>query len=481
MPANNAKVANRSIYQRIVRGGIWVFVLRISGMLLGLLTHSILSKHVMEPDQFGLFVIALSIITFTCIVGRFGLDRALVRFLSQRLGKTDAAGIRKSLAGAFKIGIVASFTVTIGCYVFLKVAGNRIWELPDNWRFCLILCVCLFLMTVMQIMAEAFRGLHDLRYASLFDARFSGPIVNLVFLSLLLGPGRLFETLEQILLLFAIALAVVFPIALVLLVRTVSASLAQLERQQKQASLEPGMSDANGGAANQTGDDVVSTLGMMTVCLPIMISQVLAFGSSQADVWIAGANAAPDQVALFGAARRIMLTMVVPLGLVNLAVISSIGELYASDRIMELQNVLRKSATIAAIPAMGLLVILILLPGSILEFISGPFYRDASWVLIILSIGQLFSVLAGSCSHALTMTGNERYVLATNLLAAVFLIGGGPYAVREYGIEGLAVVSTGVLALMNILQWILVRRLLGVWTHASPQQALDWMRSRKAV
>ena len=72
------------------------------------------------------------------------------------------------------------------------------------------------------------------------------------------------------------------------------------------------------------------------------------------------------------------------------------------------------------------------------------------------------------------MTGSHNFTLIVSLAAALALLVVGPLAAARFGINALALVSSSVLAIKNIVLLLLARKLVGVWTHASPLRATLW-------
>ena len=135
-------------------------------------------------------------------------------------------------------------------------------------------------------------------------------------------------------------------------------------------------------------------LGFSSTMLAI---QLLTFKTTQADLWIAGLWCPHDQLALYGAARRLVLLVALPLQMMNLTVMASIAELFGQRRLGDLEHLLRSSALYAALPACVFIAGLIVWGGPLLELLFGPFFRQAATALSILGIGQLFLVGVGSC------------------------------------------------------------------------------------
>jgi O-antigen/teichoic acid export membrane protein len=182
-------------------------------------------------------------------------------------------------------------------------------------------------------------------------------------------------------------------------------------------------------------------------------------------LWVAGINCPPDQLALYAAARRLMLIITLPLQMAFLTVISSIVELHSQNRLQDLQRVLRNASTLAAIPSLGAIVLVFLFGGTILELLFGSYFRQAVLPLGILGVGQLFMVLAGTCGSALEMTGYQIVSLIVCLISAIALVTVGSWAAMHFGIVGLAITSSSIVMSQSLVLWLMAKRLVGVWTH----------------
>ncbi len=98
------------------------------------------------------------------------------------------------------------------------------------------------------------------------------------------------------------------------------------------------------------------------------------------------------------------------------------------------------------------------------EYLLGFFgeeYRDAGWILIILSFGQLINVMSGSVGYVLMMSGHSRLYRNSSFCAALLSIGLALWLVPVFGAIGAAVASSAGLAGKNLVGVYFARRLFG--------------------
>ncbi len=427
-------------------GAVWVVAGRCLGIGITVLVNIALARW-LPPQDFGDFLLLSSVLGLASLVAMLGLNTAVVRFVSESFGKGDVVRAQQNMWLIMSVAGVSIASVAGLAAVTFAYWGRTLLGLPDLPGIVPMAVTGLVLLAVLQLIAEACRSLHELRLASLFSGGQTGGLLSsLLFLMLLaaaivLGKPSLFTAIA----LSLVAMAISLPFAVFGL------SLAARSHLVAVAPRRP----ANALTLNQ----------LLVFSLPMLMIQLLTFATSQADLWIAGICCPHDELALYGAARRLMLLVTMPLQMLNLTVVSSIAELYGQDRLRDLERVLRGAASLAAWPSIGAIMLLVLAGGPILETLFGSFFRQAAVPLAILGLGQLFFVCAGSSGCALEMTGHQMNSLAVNLVSAFTLATVGTWAAMNFGLVGLATASASTITVHSITQWLLARNLVGVWTH----------------
>jgi O-antigen/teichoic acid export membrane protein len=187
------------------------------------------------------------------------------------------------------------------------------------------------------------------------------------------------------------------------------------------------------------------------------------------DLWIVGSYLPESDVAIYGAAIRLVLFISTPLLIINSVVPPIIGELYARGSQATLQRILQASAAAAVLPAVAVFLIYLLAPEWSLGIAFGAAYRTQSAVsvLLVLGAGKLISVYFGSCGNTLIMTGHERLMMKIAILGGAFTVIAGLALIETFGILGAAIASSSGLIFQNIMMWIGANRKTGIKTHAS--------------
>lgn len=434
------------LHGRLRTGAVWVVFGRSLGIGVTMLVNMALARW-LSPAEFGSFLLLSSVLAIGSLLAMLGLNTAVVRFVAESLGRGDVGRARQSLwlmigVAAMAITSIAGLSALVLAYYGTKFLGVE--AVPGIVPMAV---TSLVLLAVLQLTAEACRSLHELRLASLFSGGQTGGLLSNIVLLILIAAAMVVgrPSLFAAIVLNLLAMGISLPLAVFGFARAARTRLVTAAPQHPVSTLAIG--------------------DLLRFSVPMLMIQLLTFTTTQADLWIAGICWPHDQLALYGAARRLMLIVTMPLQMVNLTVISSIAELYGQQRERDLERVLRGAASWAAWPSIAAIVCLILWGGPILELLFGPYFRQAALPLGILGVGQLFLVLAGSCGCALEMTGHQVGSLVINLVAALALSILGSWAALDFGIVGLAITSASIVAAQSISLWLLAKRVVGVWTH----------------
>ena len=206
----------------------------------------------------------------------------------------------------------------------------------------------------------------------------------------------------------------------------------------------------------------------MRDAFPILIISLTSFVLlSAADLWILGHFGTKDQVALYGAAARLVTLIAMPLLMTNLVLPPIIAEMYAQGRTGQLERTLRSFSTLSGIPSLLFLIVFMVLGGPIMGLVYGSDYSSAAIILVLLSAGKLAAVWAGSCGAVLQFTGHQGSMLRINLLTSPLFVIGALLVVRDYGPIGVASMTAAITVVQNAALVLVARKKTGMWTHVS--------------
>lgn len=412
---------------------------------IGLATNALLAR-LLSPAELGAYFLAYSVVGICAGLGAMGLTKAIVRFVAESVGLEQYGRTRRAIKLALGFGALGA---TIMGFLYLNFGGvlaNRFFDSPALAAVAGVMAGWIMVAVVQGILVETFRGFHDIRMTTMLGGMsngngiLTGGLLSLLLLLLLLFRGE--AELATVMMLAVASGAVSAFLASMLLLRRV----ASLPEDKSEASFDGGE--------------------MVRVAWPLMVTTLALFALGQSSIWIAGAFLGQEEVALYGAAFRMMLYVALPLQIASMIAPPMIAEMYAQGRREELQRTLRGVATIAGIPAFLLLASFILFGGPLMSFVFGEYYREAYALLILLSLGQIVHVWAGAGGQVLMMTGHQTTMMVVTVTTGLLAVIGSLWAVQQYGAVGVAAAAASGVILQKIAMLFVVRKKIGIWTHA---------------
>ncbi len=444
-------VSIQSLKRRLLSGSAWALGGKLATVLALLLTNALLAR-LLSPRELGTYFLVFSVVQIGAFVGSLGLNWTVVRLVAESIGLHQYRRARLVVEKVFVLGLLGALGTGSAYLLLGPVLGKNLFHAPAFVAVTGLVAGWIAVMVMQVLLAEVFRGFHDIRSATLF-----GGLTTWVLLTVSLG--LLWLTRDQATLAVVVLLAASSGLA--------SALIATWFLCRRVAALP-----SRQGTENDMGFG-----GILNVAWPLLITNLNLFALAQADIWILGAFRPSEEVAIYGAAAKLVILVAMPLLIANAVVPPLIAEMYAQRRKQELERVLRIIATLSGIPAFLVLMAFVTLGGPILGLVFGSYYREGAAVLALLSIGQLANVWTGSCGQILMMTGHQRMMMAITTAFGAVTVVLGLAVVDQYGAIGVAIATAASLTLQNVSVWAVTRLVTGIWAHVAPGNMLRMMRT----
>jgi O-antigen/teichoic acid export membrane protein len=424
--------------RRLIRGSGWVFAGKLTGSLLGLAVNAVLAR-LLGSEELGTFFLAFTLAMFGSTVAALGLERSVVRFVSASLATGRPAEARAAIRITFFLASLGCLvTASLLIFAFGEFVAEHVFKSQALSSAIVFVAAWLVAITVQTLIAETFRGFQNFRLATLFDGVLAYAFSLLVFA--VLWAWNVDVTLGRAILVSAGGVATAVAIATPLLRRRI---------------------------ADLPSSGFFGARESLSVGWPLLVTNVATFLlGTGADLWILAAFRDQSEVALYGAASKLVFFIGAPLIIVTKVVPPIVAELHAQRKPRALEQALRATATLAGIPAAVVLIVFTAAGGTVLQVVYGSFYAQAALTLAILSSARLFGVLAGAAGIALMMSGHERTMMRITILSGVWSVALGILLAWKFGMVGVAAATASGIVLQNAGQVLLARRRLGIWTHA---------------
>lgn len=447
-----------SLKQKVFNGALWASASQALSMACNFVLTMVLAKG-LSPTNYGYYFIALSTVVILVNVGTIGMDRVVVRFASMRIANQDLAGLRPLVFTCLGMVVLGAGVTCLAFWLFANPFFSKTLHMPELTLYLGVITVWLFSATVQGQLTETFRGLNDIRFASLFaGVRSNGILTALAVCGLMAAfwlSGRL--TLS-------IALWIM-PVTSVLIVITALIVLfAILPRAREGAAIE-------GGASVSPAPDWRAR-DALRESWPYWLTTIITALRLQGGAWLAGGLDTTDHVALYAVAQRMMILLVAPMIISNAVLPPIVAQLHSTDQLTRLGRVIRSISGLILLPSLVLMTVLLVGGKVMLHGLFGAYYEGAYPLLVVLCIGQTFNIATGAWQTVMPMTGNKRQMLVTSAIAMATQLSLGLILGHRYGVMGVAIGFSASIVITNLLGMFFVHSRLGIWTFASFDTAM---------
>ena len=427
-----------SLRERLLSGGLWSLVGRGATALTALTVNALLAR-LLPPDEMGAYFIVLSIVSVASILAQLGLNFSIVRLVAESIGKNEQGRAHDAICLVLRCGGMGAlffagiFAIGAGGWIALDIFHSSMIDGIIGLVAILIIAV-----TYQQLIAEIFRGLHDIRYSAIFGGLLGNTISLVVF--------AIFFTIQ--------AHIDIFNVFLFSFLASATSSLIA-------------GTVVWGRLKTIKGKGSLTTGELAAITWPNWISQVMLVIVCQADIWIVGFFQSQEDVAIYGASVKVAQATMLVTGLLYAFVPPIIADMYAKNKMDVLERVLRGSAMANAIIVFPVAIVFLTYSDLVLNLIYGGYYAKGGQVLFFLTVGLMINVLTGLRGSVLIMSGYERDMMKISIFGGSLNIILCVVGAKYWGINGVAVAAMTSMATQSLIELMVVKIRLDIWTYVS--------------
>ena len=375
------------------------------------------------PHDYGIYVLAMSIIAMVEVFGLLGLEPAMVKFVAQYKAKSDLLRMKSVLLFGLKATFVLTFLLSAGLFAMSDLASNTIFH---NQYLAPVLCVMLLGAPPTTSMLVILAGLQGARMV-----KFK------IFVEQVLMPAFRFTA---VLIVFGFG----FSLMGVAWVWTIT-SLIGLVAAAFFAYKKIGPIFNSHQAIN--GREVLS------FSMPLMLSRIFNQNINVIGILIVGMFCTAFEVGIYGIAMRTIPFLLVPLIAFNAIISPIFSELYAKQQMDDLEKVYKIGNKWVILITLPMFVIMVYFADVIVS-IFGVGFAQAAPIMTIFLLGHMINAATGSSALVLSMTGRPMFMLYNSGGLFLLNIGLTVFLLGNIGIMGAAYAYGTSIIIIQILQLI---------------------------
>jgi O-antigen/teichoic acid export membrane protein len=439
------------VRRRLASGAALTLAGRIAFAASGFVTNFLLAR-LLSPAELGTYFLIASVVGCLILVAQCGLQVAVVRFVSEAVTRYSASRGYAAALKCARIALAAAGAVALAYALLGSQVASWLLDSRALVDYSLAIAIWVCFAAPASVVGEAFRGFEQFGRAAIFG----GLLSNLMLLA---AVAALF--------LFASNVGLASVIRLSVVVACFGASCTYMQFAWQ--------------AGRVTSSSGLKTYEVMLVSIPLLLMGLAVYVTTQADLWVAGALLSKAEVAVYGAAARLVQLVLLPPLVVAAVVAPVIARLVSLGQLAELERVLVRAAALGAFPGVAVLAMLSVLAGPLLALVYGAPYAAGASVLVMLSAGQLINALCGPAATVMMMSGHERAVMALSFATAALAVAGAAVLGRWYGSLGIAGAAAFAAAAHGVLCTAYVKKNLGIWTIAGLRTSSTGPRQHRRV
>ena len=428
---------------QLARGAGASFTFRIGAVLVGFALHLVLART-LSLEAYGTYTYAFSWATVLSFIARLGYTNSIVRF--------TADYVRREAFGALR-GLLrqARTRVLLTSVIFAVVAGVVAARTGDGADEAFTLSLLLIpLLSLASLQDGVLRGLKRPGLAIAVDG--------------VIRPGT-----TIVLLLGAAALGVAGSTEGAMLAMGGGAITALIVSRFWERRFLP-------TRARTEAPDYAGSREWTSVSLALLMMGSMSLIHNRADVIMLGWLQGPEEVALYAAASRFAVILLLPLQAVAAIAAPMIAESYGSEDRSALERIAGTSGLLITALTLPAAIAFILL-GEYVLAIFGPEFRQGYSALVWLVLGQTVSAFCGCVAALMTMTSQQNLAALFNGGTAALNLVLNWFLIPRYGSTGAAIATGTSLGVQHLLMLSFVVRRM----HVDPTAVTAgwrWLRGR---
>ncbi len=422
--------------REVIRGSTTFLILRILGMIVAY-AFTLLVTRKLGASAWGVFALSLTVLQIVSVLGRLGLDSALLRFIAQYRAKGQGKTAYHIYKKSLKIVFSFSLTLTVLVYFLSPVIAEKVFAKEYITPYLRVMSFGILPFTLLFINSESLRSLKKIKEYTAFQNLL--PFFIALFITFFVF-FALNEVNEMVVLVsYLMGIIIAFVLSFVILRK----NFVKLSGEVHEVPLK----------------------SILYVSLPMMISSSLFMLMSWVDTVMLGIFRSEGEVGIYNVALRLSMITSFTLAAINSIAAPKFAEFWGKKDMEGLRKVAQQSTKLIFLASTPVLALFLLFP-SFFMGLFGEEFKMGVFTLIILTVGQFVNSVCGSVGYILQMTGKQMLVQNVILFSLLINIGLNYLLIPKYGIEGAALASMVTTVMWNVVFLLFIRFRYGFWTIA---------------
>ncbi len=418
-------------FTEVIKHSFWAFFMLGIAAFIQLLFDFLLARR-FGATGVGLFYLSFSFVFMLSLLGRLGFNKAVVKYIPSLVSKDSSAGLYGLKQSAEQMALLLSLPIALAIFLSANVISTRFFSQPELATYLRYFSIMLPMLSLLYIRTGFMSGLKLVK-ESVFIER--AAVNAIAIIGIVIFGSR-----------FGIQSAVVGSV--------VGVYISALAASAFIRSKLPPKNDI------KAFDKRI----LIAVAFPLLFVDFANQMTGQLNVLILGGQASVDSVGIFSTALKVSTMIGLILTAINAITTTKFSEIFHRKDTKKLEEIASKSAALATLCGLPLIIGFMIFPRFILGLFGSEF-TSGDDALRILVVAQAVNIGFGSVVQILSMSGHQKQLAyATVSSVLVFNVILSLVLVPIYGINGAAAAVGASIILKNIILLIMIKKYLNIWS-----------------
>lgn len=423
-------------FRHLVRASFFSLVIRVVGLGTGFFVTVITSRFY-GADALGVVSICIAILSFASVIGKLGMDVALMRYIAEFYSKNNFAAIRHVYLKSFRFIFPVCIVITVLLFMLSPVVAGDLFHKPHLTGLLKINSLFVLPLVLLLVNAESIRGLHRIRAYTFLQTSVVSILATIFLLvALIFGNNILIPVYIQFV---AIAIAAILSMYMFI-------QFSSLHKHKSAGSID--------------------SRKLIRTSSPMFITTIMQLIMTWGGTLIMASYYAESEVGVYNAIVRISTFTNISILAINSIASPRIAAAVSSGKMDEVKKLSREATQLIFVSSVIVFLPLFLFPHLVLSVFGKDFTGNEFSLKLLLS-GQLFVSFSGLSAQVLNMADREKNLRNNALISAVINLVFCFLLIPKYGILGACIAQVTGMVVWNILCNFSVKKQFNFFTFYS--------------
>lgn len=396
-------------YSKTLAKGMMIFMIAMVMTKMLSYGYKVIISRWLDAHQFGLFALALAMVSLIASIMVSGIHLALSRFIAYHRGKKETEKISGVIAASIQITTIANILAGIIFFVF----AENIAALFHHQELVPLIKIFAFLFPLFGIvltLQKIFEGFQRIELSTATELFLN--VVRLSFLGIVIAVGASIEEVSISYVLATAITAIVF--WSICEKRIVAFTKKSLMR-----------------SAGDVREIIIFSW-------PLMVSVIAHIILTWSDTILLGLFRSAREIGIYNIVAPTANLLTVPtfaLATVFMPLLSTLFARKENEQMMKLYKTATRWTLLMSLPV---IIGILLFPQRILNSTAGSGYVEGALALALLAIGVFLNAIATPANMILLAMDKTKFMMKNSIIACIVNIGLNLYLIPRYGMTGAA-------------------------------------------